>query len=412
KLTGADDRSFQKLPMLELISLHLRLLSADGATRLERVAGILKQALAARFEGLHAASFSQWVERTWRSLGGPQCVDPAAHENAQVFFTLLDAITPDGMACLTKDFEAEMERLFAQPDPRVSERAGVQLMTIHKAKGLGFDVVIVPGLDRRTAQDKQPLICSLERTNAATGEPEMLVAPIGNREDDKHPTYAWVRRQLSLRADEELKRLLYVACTRARRSLHLLGTATLIKDGLKADSKSLLRVGWPALQADFAEALRRREEAGAQVVVLPAQREEEEGLALAAGAEVEPRPELRLRRLRAEVELHSPLANVTFAETNAGGSEVPFERPHGSRDARQKGSVVHALLEQLSRGAALEALDRQARSLLRGLAYSDKALDDAVAEVLAAERNCASDADGAWILAPHARAQSEASWTG
>ena len=30
---------------------------------------------------------------------------------------------------------------------------------------------------------------------------------------------------------------------------------------------------------------------------------------------------------------------------------------------------------------------------------------------MAAARNCANDADGAWILAPHARAQSEASWT-
>jgi ATP-dependent exoDNAse (exonuclease V) beta subunit len=240
----------------------------------------------------------------------------------------------------------------------------------------------------------------------------MLVAPIGNREDDKHPTYAWVRRQLSLRADEELKRVLYVACTRARRSLHLLGTATLTKDGLRPDAKSLLGVGWPALQADFAEALRKREEAGAKVVMLPARREEEAGLALAAGAEVEPRPKLWLRRLRADAEPRSSLANVTFAETNAGGSEVPFERPHGSRDARQKGSVVHAMLEQLSRGVAPEGLDGRARSLLRGLAYSGKTLEDAVAEVLTAARNCASDADGAWILAHHARAQSETSWTG
>src|SRR6185312_15385309 len=48
--------------------------------------------LATRFEGLHATSFSQWIERTWRSLGGPQCVDAAAYENAQVFFAMLDAV--------------------------------------------------------------------------------------------------------------------------------------------------------------------------------------------------------------------------------------------------------------------------------------------------------------------------------
>ncbi|MGC2163836.1 MAG: UvrD-helicase domain-containing protein [Silvibacterium sp.] len=232
-LAGADDPAFQHQPVLALMTLRRGFLSGDGAARLDRVAAVLQQALAARFQGGYAASFSQWIERTWRSLGGPQCVDAAAYENTQVFFTLLDAVTPDGMECLTENFEAEMDRLYAQPDPRVSERAGVQLMTIHKAKGLGFDVVIVPGLDRKAAQDSQPLICSLERTNAVTGETEMLVAPIGYRGGEKHPTYVWVEKQRSQRADEELKRLLYVACTRARKSLHLLGTATMTASGLK-----------------------------------------------------------------------------------------------------------------------------------------------------------------------------------
>lgn len=418
-LMGADDPAFRNVPVLELMASRLSFLSADGAARLRRVDRILRQALASRFEGLHAGSFSQWMERTWRSLGGPQCVDAAAYENAQVFFTMLDAVTPDGMACLTEEFEAELERLYAQPDPRVSERAGVQLMTIHKAKGLGFDVVIVPGLGGRTAQDKQPLICSLERTNAATGEPEMLVAPIGNRGDEKHPTYAWVRRQLSLRADEELKRVLYVAATRARRSLHLLGTATATKDGLKADSRSLLGVGWPALKANFEAALPAWEEANQKerrenVVAFPAPREEDGGLAIAAGAEAEDaaRPKLWLRRLRADVDSRPLLENVTFAGTNGSAAEASFERPQGSRDARQKGSVVHALLEQLSRGASPASLEAAARSLLRGFAYSGRGLEDGTAEVLAAVRNCVDDQDGAWILAPHAQAQSEASWTG
>lgn len=427
-LTGADDSTFQNVPALELIQSRNSFLSADGAARLERVSKILRQALAARFEGPHASSFSQWIERTWRSLGGPQCVEAAAYENAQAFFVMLDAVTPDGMECLTADFEAEMERLYAQPDPRVSERAGVQLMTIHKAKGLGFDVVIVPGLDRRAAQDTQPLICSLERTNSATGEPEMLVVPIGYRGDEKHPTYAWVRKQLSRRADEELKRLLYVACTRARRSLHLLGTATLTKNELKPDSRSLLGVGWPALQSDFEEARRMRESAdegerssanheaerGGNVVSISAPTGENAGLSIAAAgvAETEPRPKLWLRRLPTDFRPQPRFENVAAVRANTGASKPRPERPHGSRDARQKGSVVHALLEQLSRGVALKSLSGPARSLLRGFAYSGKALEDGIAEVLAAASNCVKDADGAWILASHTQARSEISWTG
>ena len=415
-LTGADDPTFRNVPVLELIEQRLHLLSEDGGARLRRAAGILKQALTMRFDGPYAASFSQWIERTWRSLGGPQCIDASAYENAQVFFALLDAVTPDGIDCLSDDFETELKRLYAQPDPRVSERAGVQLMTIHKAKGLGFDVVIVPGLDRRAAQDKPPLISSVERTNPETGEPEMLVAPIGNRGGEKHPTYRWVRKHRSRREDEELKRLLYVACTRARRSLHLLGTATMTASGLKpGDARSLLATAWPALQPDFEEALAGREtEPAGKMIAFPAQGVQGELFDLAASAEpvasVESRPKLLLRRLPIDADLSTGLGNVTFAHGIAGGYEPPVARPEGSRDARQKGSVVHALLEQLSRGASMEALEIAARSLLRAAAYFGKNLEGTIAEVMKAVTNCVNDADGAWILEPHSQAQSEASW--
>ena len=159
-----------------------------------RTVAILKQALGDAVRGAACGSFSQWIERTWRSLGGALCVDAAAYENAQTYFSMLDDVAPDGMACMTGRFDAELTWLFAQPDPAVSERAGVQLMTIHKAKGLGFDVVIVPGLDRKSKADEPSLIISLERTNAENGENEMLVAPIGARGGEKHPTYRWVQK--------------------------------------------------------------------------------------------------------------------------------------------------------------------------------------------------------------------------
>lgn len=416
-LTGADDSAFRNVPVLELIESRADSLTQDGAARLQRVARILRQAIAVRFEGLHAHSFSQWIERTWRSLGGPQCVGTTAYENAQVFFTMLDAVTPDGMVCLTDEIEGEMARLFAQPDPGVSERAGVQIMTIHKAKGLGFDVVIVPGLDRGAGFDWPPLICSLERTDPETGETEMLVAPIGGRGDDKHPTYAWVQKQRELRSDEELKRLLYVACTRARRSLHLLGTAVRTRSGVKpADQKNLLTTAWPALQVDFeaAQVAEDKERMG-RLVAFP-QGDEEAVIDIAATAETGSGENLQsklcLRRLPIEADLRPHLSNVAFASTASGATETVMARPEGSRDARQKGSVIHALLEQISRGVPLESLRNIARTLLRTAAYSGKTLEDAVSEVLASVENCLGDPDGAWILALHPQAQSEVSWTG
>jgi ATP-dependent exoDNAse (exonuclease V) beta subunit len=409
-LAGGDEKAHKAAPMLELMESHAGQLSEDGAERLKRVSAVLRQALEARFEGAFAGSFSQWVERAWRSLGGPQCLDATALENAETFFKMLDAVAPDGVACLTADFELELERLYAQPDPTVSERAGVQLMTIHKAKGLGFDVVIVPGLERRGGSDRAPLITSLERTRPDTGETEMLAAPIGERGRETDATYAWVRKQRQKRLDEELKRLLYVACTRARRSLHLLGTAELTQSGLKGgDSRSLLATAWPALAADFEAAVAAKR---AKVVEFPARAAEALGLELAATGE---QATLKLRRLPANADLRPSGENVQFASAGAGGAEPELERPEGSRDARQKGSVVHALLERSSRGLPPEDLNAVARVLLRGLAYFGKRLEDTSEEVVTAVRNSLSDPEGAWILAPQRRGQSEASlteWTG
>jgi ATP-dependent helicase/nuclease subunit A len=413
-LTGADNRELKRRSMLELIDAHLPLLDADSAERAARTTRTLKQALASRFQGLHAGSFSQWIERTWRSLGGALCVDAAAYENAQTYFSMLDDVAPDGMTCMTADFDAELTWLFAQPDPTVSERAGAQLMTIHKAKGLGFDVVIVPGLDRQPKVDQSPLIVSLERTNTE-GVDEMLVAPIDARGSDKHPTYRWVQKQRTARQDEEIKRLLYVACTRARRELHLLGTATMTTTELKGgDKKSLLNVGWPAFREKFEEAVRNRE--AEKVVDFPLAEAEQasffELFDLAAGAEERGR-RLMVKRLPSDAEIKPRTRNITVTGTIMSDPDAAeLVRPEGSRRARVVGNAVHALLDSLSYGLDASALQQRARSMLRAAAFSGKLLDEAMQEVMTAVQACVKDAVGKWILEPHPGAQSEASWTG
>jgi ATP-dependent exoDNAse (exonuclease V) beta subunit len=410
-LTGQDNRELKHLPMLELIDRHLSLLDEGAQQRALRTIQVMRHALASRFAGMHAASFSQWTERTWRSLGGAQCVDAAGYENAQVFFTMLDGVAPDGLACFTEDFEAQLKGLYAQPDPTVSERAGVQLMTIHKAKGLGFDVVIVPGLDRKPASDRQSLIVSLEQTGP-DGNDEMLVAPIGSKGGEKHPTYAWVQRQRDIRVDEERKRLLYVACTRARKELHLLGTATVTASGLQpGDRKSLLNAAWPALEAEFAENSRNLSIPRENLIEFP-----EVGLAIAAGAQ-QP-PELKLRRLRQFQPSMPGLRNVTttdayFTAPSREALESPgFVRPEGSRRARVIGNAVHALLAAASSGADGTSLRQQARVLLRAAAFNGGILDQAIHEVMDSVEKCRRDLHGAWILRQRAGAESEPSWTG
>ncbi len=66
----------------------------------------------------------------------------------ELFFDLIEATEQDSgipnLSLLTK----KMAKLFGAADPNADPDLSV--MTLHKAKGLEFDVVILPGLDRHT----------------------------------------------------------------------------------------------------------------------------------------------------------------------------------------------------------------------------------------------------------------------
>jgi ATP-dependent helicase/nuclease subunit A len=210
-----------------------------------------------------------------------------------------------------------------------------------------------------------------------------------------------------------LKRLLYVACTRARRELHLLGTATMSASGLRGgDKKSLLEVGWPAFEAKFQEAAMKQ--STPKVVDFPMAQAKQGDLfdLFNLAAVAENKSPLKLKRLASLEGVRPRGKNVTVAGTNLRDAETELVRPEGSRRARVIGSAVHALLDRLSRGLDPSALQEQARSLLRTAAFSGRALDEAMQEVMSAVENCRSDAVGRWILEPHPGAQSETSWTG
>ncbi|HTV82051.1 MAG TPA: UvrD-helicase domain-containing protein [Acidobacteriaceae bacterium] len=417
-LTGSDDPDCRRLSVLELIERNAKQLSSDGQRRLARTAEILQRALELRWRASESPSFASWIERTWRTLGGPACVDATGYENAQVFFSLLDAVAPDGLAALTPGFDAELNRLFAQPDPAVSERCGIQLMTIHKAKGLGFDVVIVPGLDRKPAGDAKPLVCSLERISPwDSDEIEFLVAPIGLQGEKPDPLYKWVRRQRRNRFDEERKRLFYVACTRARSELHLLGTAVASATGIKPEhAGSLLATAWPALRKEFEAALREppaEPPASSRVLQFPEPAVIRE---LAAAGPWEEGVGSMPRRLPAGFEpvlAEDVLASDPAASGVSAG--VEFRRPQGSRQARAVGSVVHEMLQRLGPELAHPGMPQirgRALSLLRAYALDGKALRSATAAVSNLLLACATDPVCQWILAPHPGAQAEAAWTG
>ena len=404
-LGGSDIKDYSQPSMLVLLRERILLLSEDGQQRAARVLAVLEDAL----RGKHRqVSLARWIERTWITLGGRACVDRAGYANVHAFFAMLEDLGPEAAG-----LEEQIAELCAQPDPAASERCGVQLMTIHKAKGLGFDVVIVPGLGRATRTESQPLLRWLEQTRLVGPEEEeereFVVAPIG-RNGKQGGIYAWIGELQGQREDDEAKRLFYVAATRARKELHLLGTAvTKVNNDLSpGDRHSLLGIAWPALKVEFDRAH------AAQEPALDAAPRQEAFVFPPAF------PTIQLRRLPAD---WKPSARAAVSEVQERHQEL-IERPRGALSARAFGTVVHGLLEDLAKLPGIDAggvsqaiFDEvagwraRALAILRSSGLARAEAEPLSADVVRALQAVLRDPTGRWILGARAGAKNEISWS-
>ena len=140
-------------------------LPPESARRASRLSAALEAAIAGR--GSH--SLGAWLKSAWLALDGPATVDDASDlANAELLFAALDRLEREaGCRPQASDIEAAVAGIMASPVG--SDEARVQVMTIHRAKGLEFDVVILPDLQRNPRRADRPL---LYWTTIATGPGE------------------------------------------------------------------------------------------------------------------------------------------------------------------------------------------------------------------------------------------------
>src|SRR5690606_33406432 len=195
-------------------------LSAAARARVGRPRAVIEPGLANRLRG----SLRDAVEGPWLARGGPACVESETElEDAAIFLDELERLEEAGAVDLDRLAESIAE-LYALPDVTAPADA-VEIMTIHKAKGLEFDTVLVPGLDRAPRSSPKPLFAW-----KALGSDGLLLAPIDETGAESDPTYKYVRALDREAEDIEAGRLFYVAATRARKRLHLLACASCEKE--------------------------------------------------------------------------------------------------------------------------------------------------------------------------------------
>jgi ATP-dependent helicase/nuclease subunit A len=363
-------------------------LSPDGQARLGRIVPAIAEAL-----GRRGALLRPWVEACWTALGGPACATEAGDfESALAFLDLLETLD-DGGSVDFEELAAETKRLFAPPDPQAD--GSLQAMTIHKAKGLEFDVVLVPGLGREIRDDEPKLLAWLERPSAGGGT-GLVLAPVKSAGAKQDGLSRYVKRIEQRKNDNEAARLLYVASTRARKQLHLLGAASRTRKGLKAEG--LLDHLWETVQADFIRA---------EQALGPSRDREDVAV---------PIPPAPLRRLPAGWSLPAPPPPVSFA--GAAPQALPDEPPTFEwvgDTLRHVGTVVHQTFALVAREgsanwnqARAAACGPAVETALRTLGVPEPEIAGAAAKVLRALQATLADERGRWILDnSHAEARSE-----
>ena len=409
-------------------------LSQDGQIGAGRVLRLL-DSLPRLQSQLPNATLGTWLKKAWLLVEGHRCVNSAAFVNLELLWRSLDRVPGGAQGFLDGEIDQVIDSLTALPDPESNPDCGVQLMTIHKAKGLEFEVVIVPDLQAGISRRRYTLLSWLEQgleERDPTGTiSELCVAPIQTKGSESGQAKHWVDHEIQRREDQEMRRILYVAATRARDELHLFARpAVAEKDGelrLVTPPRSLLLTAWPALQQE----VERQFEVWKASVASAAQFPVDSvivALAASAAASANTTPcsesPAVLRRLPLSDPSLSRHPGTLFAVSprTETGSPISFARQTGGWHARALGNAVHELLSVLAQQTGATSLDAALSQLslykpavvsqLRA-AGADPAQADSIAEKAVKITLAATEQEECkWILSPHPQGQHEASWTG
>jgi ATP-dependent exoDNAse (exonuclease V) beta subunit len=391
---------------------RLSRLSADGQQRLAHVRSVLAEAYA--HQGQHRPR--RWVEGIWQALGGPRCLQDASEaQDVTAFFALLDSAEHKGSLDLDRLDEA-MAKLFAAPDPK---GGAIQLMTVHKSKGLEFDTVLLPGLHRTLrGNDRGLLLWEEVLLGAADDDSQahlaeaLIVAPLPRRKPAKGAppsAYDYLQEFEKRRAAHEGQRVLYVAVTRARRQLHLLAKVKPSdKEGevCKTPAKNTaLAQLWPALGTQFeAAATEQHSQAHAQQSV-------ESSIKVDTGDTPPFQP--WLTRL-AQPTINPPLIIPPgYIKEDAGNDDLDSLEENRSLEAHV-GTLIHRYLEIIATDGLgkwsltrIQALKPRFQRWLRQQGHDEKECVTGTEKIARHLAITLESEDGRWLLSSHQQAAAE-----
>lgn len=145
-----------------------------------------------------------------------------------------------------KDLRASSSK---EPAATVQADDALQIMTIHNSKGLEFDLVILPQLDKSVKGDT----ASIKYLPGKEGEQGLLGIKVPDKEMQLQNSgvYELAKARDSELEEEESRRLLYVAMTRAQKQLLMVGTVAKEKLPEAVIALPSAKGWWQQLQAVY-----------------------------------------------------------------------------------------------------------------------------------------------------------------
>ncbi|MEJ2258135.1 MAG: 3'-5' exonuclease, partial [Woeseiaceae bacterium] len=368
------------VPELLRDSARLATLSASGRASIARAMPTLERL----WEPRRSGSLRDLVEDCWLALGGAALLpDSFAIDNVYRYLDVLARHERHG----SLDDVAALETLLDLERVSMSADARLQVMTMHKAKGLEFDHVVLFGLGRLPGRGSRSVLSWLDLPDEHGAE-RKIISPVGPRtEIDKDPVHRYIEVAQAAKDRHEQARLLYVACTRARKSLHLVGHTAASPEGFRPPARSsLLWMLWPAVESEFAaafDAASVAEEAQDDAFMQPVRR--------------------RFASPWSPPAVQS-LPGTRRQPPDAVSDEEEREFYWVGAEARIAGTVVHRWLQTLADGRvdgdpADPALrDRLTRRWLREIGIADDRQAGIAKRVAAALDGVLGDARGRWVL--------------
>jgi ATP-dependent helicase/nuclease subunit A len=361
-----------------------QVISDDASLRLRHTLPVLAEARAKRDRlGLRV-----WVEQAWVELGGPACAaEVEGLEDAEDFLQLLELAEGEGVGLDVDWLVVRLQKRYMRagdPDSKVN------LMTLHKAKGLEFDRVIIPQLDRAPRSDGREILLWDEHSDGQ-GNRSFLLAADDHSADDAPTLYNYLRAQRQKKSLLEATRLLYVGTTRA--VSHLLLTWSFQyeeKTGLPREpsKQTLLSPVWNTVRHQMTA--------------------HECSTALIASSSVT--SERLLTRLRRDTKHANTVSSYPTSALDI--TDIPSR--YDNHVERSIGTVVHLALEQLSARTVLpieiSVQDRRRwRMTLQKKGLSGGVLEGALKQVVSSlTQSLQVASSGRWVLSnDHIDARSE-----